>query len=323
MNVETFCEFYERVGFHIIESPSSYWLNLRSRIYVALPPHSIINPDVEEVNELIVRHRLLGAKYSSPANGTGVTGGIWMCDNKAYDLSSLKKRTRAHVRKGLKVCDCHEIDFDYLGREGLALNRETMARQGRDDPLFSNEKRWRRLTSAGKAVAGAQAWGALLDGQLAAYLITFQVDDVLCILYGMCHTSMLPHRPNHVLLYTLVTTSMARPDIRRVSGGPASIFDLPSLDQYKTSMGFKKEPAELVVVLHPWLRPMLLSRLGQGALAVTRRLHPKSDSLKRTAAILDIARASRPRSSQDAYAQGSETGEAGSAAKLERPDMLA
>ena len=308
MNVETFCQFYERVGFHIIESPSSYWLDLRSRFYIALPLHSIINPDVEEVSELIARHRLIGAKYSSPANGIGVTGGIWMCDNKEYDLSSLKKRTRAHVRKGLKACDCHEIDFDYLCREGLALNRETMARQGRDDPLFSNEKRWRRLTAAGKAVVGAQAWGALVDGQLAAYLITFQVDDVLCILYGMCHTDMLPHRPNHALVYTLITTSMARPDVRCVSGGPASIFDLPSLDQYKISMGFKKEPAELVVVLHPWLRPMLLSRLGQRALAVARRLRPGSDSLKRAAAILDIARTSRPRSSQKACAQGSEAG---------------
>jgi hypothetical protein len=217
-------------------------------------------------------------------------------------LSSLKRKTRAHVRKGLKACECHEIGFDLLARDGLLLNRETMDRQARNDPMFGDEKRWRRLIDAGRAVSGAQAWGALVDGVLAAYLIAFRTDDVVSILYGMCRSDMLKYRPNHALVFSFITTSLSHPDVRRISGGPASIFELPQLDQYKVSMGFRKEPAELAVVFNPWLGPIALSRLAHATLGAAQRLRPKSDTLKRTAAILRIARASRPWSKQQTYA---------------------
>lgn len=58
-------------------------------------------------------------------------------------------------------------------------------------------------------------------------------------------------------------------------------------------MGFVPHEVNFTAVIHPWLRPFLLSRLGKRALMEVKRLAPQREMLHRVAAILEIAQAFR------------------------------
>jgi len=302
LNVENICQFYKRLGFHIIESPSSYWLNLGPRFYVALPPQTIIvNPDEDEMAKLCSQPGVLGLKYSterstrSPtaAEGDGQPGAIYLLSDKSYDLAKLSRSTRRHTRRGLKMCSVEQIGFDELKAKGMQANLDTLCRQKRDDPIFSQSRRWASFCHAGGAVEGAGVWGAFVNDELAAYAVTFITDDCCNILYQMSCTDMMQYRVNLALFYTINRKMLALPGINRICCGMTPIIDLPGLDTFKTRLGYEKRPVHFKVKLRPWLGRLLLNSAGRGALSLARRVAPDVYLLKQANGFLSIGRASR------------------------------
>jgi len=292
MNVENFRLFLELQGRKVIESESGYWHDTGRSIYLSFPYHATIEPSKEEIEELFHKHRLLGLKYSTDKD-MGKPAALYVICDKSFDFKNLHRKTKSGVRKGLKRCHVERIDFDYLREHGMPLNLDTLKRQGRDDPLFSRPDRWARFCEAGKRVEGAGAWGAFVDGQLAAYQVTFIIDDYCHVLHRMSRTKFLRCHPNEALDYTVIREMISSPGINCVACGLQSILDLPGLDGYKLRMGYQKRRVNFVVVLHPLLEPLLLGRLGEGLLGVAGRLAPDNDTLKRVIATVNIARWSR------------------------------
>jgi hypothetical protein len=292
MNVEQFKRFLELQGKRVIASESGYWHDAGSRVYLSIPYTRTIDPDPAELADLFRRHHILGLKYSTSDQSRGQPGAVYVIRDKAYDLHSQKRTVRVCVQKGLEHCTVRKIDFDYLLQHGLDLNRDTMARQHRDDPLFSDPTRWACLCRAGQQVEGAGAWGAFVGKHLAAYLICFIIDDCCHFLHEMSCTDLHEFHPNHVLMYKVAREMITRPNIGCVSSGLQPIFDIPGLDRFKRYIGFEKLEWNYIVVLHPALQAMLLSRPGWGLLDTARRRFPKQDALKRVHAIVNIARLS-------------------------------
>jgi len=292
MNVENFRLFLELQGRKVIESESGYWHDTGRSIYLSFPYHATIEPSKEEIEELFRKHRPLGLKYSTDKN-VGRPAALYVVRDKSYGPKDLHSMAKRGLKKGLRLCRVERIDFDYLREHGMPLNLDTLKRQGRDDPLFSRPDRWARFCEAGKRVEGASAWGAFVDGQLAAYQITFIIDDYCHVLHRMSRTKFLRCHPNEALDYTVIREMLSTPGIHCVSAGLQSILDLPGLDRYKLRMGYQKRRMNFVVVLHPLLEPLLLGRLGEGLLGVAGRLAPDNDALKRVIATVDIARWSR------------------------------
>jgi len=292
MNVENFRLFLELQGRKVIESESGYWHDTGRSIYLSFPYHATIEPSKEEIEELFRKHRPLGLKYSTDKN-VGRPAALYVVRDKSYGPKDLHSMAKRGLKKGLRLCRVERIDFDYLREHGMPLNLDTLKRQGRDDPLFSRPDRWARFCEAGKRVEGASAWGAFVDGQLAAYQITFIIDDYCHVLHRMSRTKFLRCHPNEALDYTVIREMISSPGINCVACGLQSILDLPGLDGYKLRMGYQKRRMNFVVVLHPLLEPLLLSRLGEGLLGVAGRLAPDNDALKRVIATVDIARWSR------------------------------
>jgi hypothetical protein len=185
------------------------------------------------------------------------------------------------------------IGFDYLQQHGLRLNQNTLDRQHRDDAFFSDPAQWACLCQAGQQVKGATAWGAFLEDHLAAYMITFHIDDCCHMLHAMSRTDLRKFYPNHALQYTVIREVITQPDIHCVSAGLEPIFDIPGLDRFKMHAGYEKLSRNYIVVLHPMLQAMLLSRPGWSLLHAAHRRFPEHDTLKRVHAIVDMARLSQ------------------------------
>ena len=297
MNTEHFRRFLELQGRPVIASESGYWYNAGGGVYLSIPYVRTIDPDPAELAGLFRRFRILGVKYSTADPTRGRSGGIYVVRDREYGLHSLKSSARSSVQKGLASCVIREIDFDYLQQHGLPLNWDTMERQKRDDPFFSDPALWARLCQAGRQVEGAGAWGAFVGDDLAAYMIVFLVDDCYNILHEMSRTDLRQHFPNNALQYSVIQTMMTRPGIHCVSAGLEPILEIPGLDRFKRYAGYEKLPCNYIVALHPLPRAVLLGRAGWAFLCAARRRFPENDKLKRIHAIVDIARLSQsPRS---------------------------
>lgn len=293
MNVENYRQFLEAIGHQVIASSSGYWFDIGRSFYESIPPFEVITPDETELKELFRRHRVIGFKYCAPPNGMGKSSWIYVCQDKDYDIKSLHRKMRNKVRQGLRACHVHPISFEYLHDYGMRLNQDTLERQNRDEPLFSDPAQWERLCQAGQRIEGAKPWGAFTDDQLAAYMITFLIDGYYNILYQMSRTDLLSAHANNAIAFVATREMLASPGVEGVSYGHASIRDLPGLEEYKTRLGYKKWPMRYVVTLHPLLSPILLSRSSEMLLNRLGQFFPDNDVLKQINGIVDIARQSK------------------------------
>jgi hypothetical protein len=293
MNAENYRRYLEAAGHRIIAGSSGYWSTVARSFYDSIPPYQVRAPDQEEVETLFRKHGAIGLKYCAPRDHAGKPSWFYVCEAQEYDLSTLHAKMRNKVRQGLRNCTVRQIDFDYLRDHGLLLNQDTLERQGRDDPQFSRPERWARLCHAGQQTEGASAWGAFVDGELAAYMITFIVDGYYNILHQMSRMDLLDTRANNALAYVATKEMLASPGIQGVSYGQASILELPGLQEYKFRLGYEKRPMRHVVALRPVLNTVLLSRLGDGLMTGLTRLFPDRDVIERISGTLDIARQSQ------------------------------
>lgn len=98
---------------------------------------------------------MLGLKYSTKPQGNGQPGAIYLLSDKSYDLTKLGRSTRRHTRRGLAMCRVKRINFDELKAKGMQANLDTLCRQKRDDPAFSQPRRWACFCDAAGGVEGA------------------------------------------------------------------------------------------------------------------------------------------------------------------------
>jgi hypothetical protein len=293
MDVEHLREFHQRAGFTTIKSENYFWMEMGPKFYQAMPPSGVIDPTPEEVEELFKNHAIWGLKYSTKRSDIGKEGYLYCCYDKSYNFSNVGRRTRNYLRKVLKNFRVERVSFDYLKKQGLPLNIDSLKRRNQNNPIFSDPKQWAQFCQAGKETPGAEVWGAMVEGKLAGYSVSFQVNQVYELLYLMSRTDMRSYSPNYALHYISISEVLNnRPEISCVCWGTKSIRGLSGVDEYKLRMGFQKEPVNFVVILNPWLRPFLLNKAARMMSQGMLKLFPQHDRLRLTCGILDMARAS-------------------------------
>ena len=289
MNVENLCELQERWGQRVIRGKSTCWTERGRGFFLNIPPYVTMELDEDEKADLLGQPGVLGLKYSAEPGGKGKPGAIYLLSDKSYDVARLHRRARRSIRKGLRECTVEQISTDELKVKGVEASLDTLARHRQNDPTFSDPRRWASFCDAAAAVEGVGVWGAFVGDDLAAYAITFIVDDCCNILYEMSQTELMRFQPNAALFYTINREMLALPAIDCVSAGPMSILDLPGIEQFKTQLGYEKRPVHFRVALRPRLERLLLSSAALGALRLARRAAPKHDLLGRADGILSIA----------------------------------
>jgi hypothetical protein len=115
---------------------------------------------------------------------------------------------------------------------------------------------WRKRCLAAADLPGFEAWGALVDGCLAASVITFQMDNCCYMLYQQCRREFLPAHVNNALSFRVTETMIGRPSIHSILYGLHSLDAPASVDEFKFRMGYTAKPVRQRVVFHPWVVPL-------------------------------------------------------------------
>lgn len=254
MNAEVFAEWLRRQDHSVIRTTSSYWYDAGPRVYQAFPYHWVIQPPEEELLELLRQKRAIALRYSTPVdNPLGCISYHTIYDDLSYTFDNLKKKRIRIVRIALKKCRVEPISFERLAEDGWYLEMDTLSRQGRRVKI--SKETWRRRCLSVADLPGFEAWGALVNGHLAASLFTFQSEDCCEMLAQQSHRDYLKANVNSALCFIVTKTMINRPRIRSVFYGLHSLDAPASLDVFKYRMSYRAKPVRQRVVFHPWLQP--------------------------------------------------------------------
>lgn len=250
-SVENAVEFLRAQGRHVVRTESCWWYSAynQTRVYYSFPPNRVVTPSQDEVKEVF--KSASGVKilrYLSPATSTGKDSYIWTC-RQPYSLQTLDSKARNQVRQGLKNCEIRSLSLSALESMGKRANAETMSRLGIDSGGLN-------FSHTMQTNSAYEAWGAFVDENLAAYIVTHRIEDWAYIQINRSVQEYLKHRPNNALVFTVINELLSRPGISTVSYGWEPLYSLDSLDHFKVGMGSVKEPVKQCALLVPWLRPV-------------------------------------------------------------------
>lgn len=188
---------------------------------------------------------------------------------REFSLEALPAKKRNQVRKGLRCCDVRRLDRaeDYLEEiRGLYISQAQRHMANYDapetHPAFYSEHRakWEARERALFACSGREVWGAFVEENLAAILVSTQVEKVRLIEKVKTRTEMLPFCPSDALYFTVLQYAAEGGSCERVinPGVRGS-----GLERYKEQFLFERT-AIPVYVSHPQLLALRerLSALG-------------------------------------------------------------
>jgi hypothetical protein len=278
--------FLRLQGRRVVKTKSCWWYNAygQKNVYYSFPPNRLVTPNEDELKAIFkLAPNAKAVRYLSAMTGYGRDSYIWAC-RKPFNLQTIHGKARNQVRQGLRKCTVRHLRLDELEVLGGQASSDSTKRFGigPEDLKFSKEM---------CESPAYEAWGAFFEGNLAAYLVTFRVEDWVYIQIHRSVDKYLKHRPNNALIFRVLHDLLSRPEISTVSYGWEPLYDLDSLDVFKLRMGSAKEPCKQSFVLTPWLRiafPQIVCR----AIEKLSNLDKNSHRLRQIAGVCRVIRES-------------------------------
>lgn len=284
MTVEHFAEWLRLQGFRVTQTESTYWYSQGMGVYQAFPYQNLIVPSTVEISSLFKKEKALALRFSSPPESDqGCMSSHLLCRDSNYGLENLGYRTRKNVRRGFRNCTVQPIEFEKLLAEGWDLHMATLTRQRRG--RVRSQAAWTKSFKIASRLAGFEAWGALINQKLAAYMVTFLMGDCCHILDQKCDTALLNTNINNALSFYVTQTLLKRPDVREVFYGMESLDAPPSVTEFKLHMGYEARPVRQHIRFHPFVSPFLNSAVYSAA-RYAASMFPENRALSKAAGML-------------------------------------
>src|SRR5215467_12578678 len=88
--------FLELRGRRIFQACGALWYTVPGRFLMSLPYQAMLNPDPEEIRQMIRETGALGARFPS-SKWTGINSGLYVMRKRNYDIGSLHAKHRPRV----------------------------------------------------------------------------------------------------------------------------------------------------------------------------------------------------------------------------------
>ena len=148
----------------------------------AFPHHWLIRPAAEEIRELTLGKGNLALRYSTPVSAPDGAISYHVVVRNPYDMEMLRHQARNAIRRGLGHCSVEQIPLRRLALEGWALQQDTLKRQNRLRCM--TQAGWERTCLSAEDLPGFEAWAAIVEGRLAATIITARMEETCFVPVG-------------------------------------------------------------------------------------------------------------------------------------------
>jgi hypothetical protein len=283
MTEDQFAEFFQRQGEKVIETKACFWYSHRPLLYMSLPYYRAVLPSQGELARVLFGGPAAALRFPTEDGKGRRKIGIFVCSDRNYDFSSLHPTSRLRARKGLKNGRVEQFEFSCLARYGHRLNVETFRRQGRDLNSMTGAQ-WQRFCQVAGENRDFEAWGAFLDGKLAAFSVLALVRDWAVIQHTSSATAYLKYGTNNALTFVMTKSKLSDPRVSLLCYGAESTLT-PGLDAYKSRMGYRRQFFAERIVYNPAVGAAL-SLGGRKVIGWMARKRPQSSALRRAALLL-------------------------------------
>jgi hypothetical protein len=280
MRIDDYLAYCRAQGFKTLRTRNAWWRNYPPIGYATAPEHLLARVEDTDLSEMFWKHLIPYLRVIEDAATIRHESELWhryICRDPDYDLSSLGQKARNQTRRGLERCEVRPISFDFLGREGVRINRGALARQGRAGaPAFCDPDHWVRSMAIQGQFPDVLAFGAFvqeLAEPFCAYLTALNVEDEWLIYLQMSNDESLRYYCNNALYFEVLRHLLKEKGAKSVSMGLEPLNPLPKLHHFKISMGFKLEPVRQRFLLHPLLNVFLYESVSRYFLKIIHLLH--------------------------------------------------
>lgn len=255
---EAFSGFLAATGHRILRGAGAYWYDASPGFFLSLPAPRLLQPSREAVRALLRHQPCAGLRFPAPLDGPGKLSYQIVCDTHGYGLETLSANARSKVRRGQRRGTVTPVSFATIATDGLAADRDTLARQGRSVRL--DGPAWQRFWDAAAATPGMEGWAVYAGDKMAAFLVSVQFDDSVEFLLARSRSDCLDTYPNNALIFEVTREMLGRRGLRQITFGLESLEPVGPLDQFKFGMGFRAAPLRQRVLFHPLLHAVLRRR---------------------------------------------------------------
>ncbi len=286
MRESQMADFFRSLGHKIVQTNSCFWYSSHRFLYKNLPIHRNVDPSQSELAKVMMRGAALAIRYPGSPGEAIPDGGIYVCSDRNFGFPALSANARSHTRRGLARCTVEQIDFKDLAVKAYPLITETSLRQTGKQSSRSKAQ-WKSFCELACQWPDLEAWGAFVDGELAAFIVAILAEDCYYIHLQKSSSALLKHYSNNALLFTVMKAALARPAVGWISNGQIALAAREGLHHFKTSMGFEIHPFKEQVVFNPLMKPGLWAvRMVTGRLA---RINPENLFWRRASRALQLA----------------------------------
>ncbi|MCU1307198.1 MAG: hypothetical protein JWN45_1893 [Acidobacteriaceae bacterium] len=262
MDRHDYVRFAQAQGLRTLNMDGELWIMKRVFFGESAPPHRRVQLTAWQAAKLYLQGAVV-IRYTCHDVKERTNSFEYICDDKNYDLGSLKDSKARLTRQGLKNCVVRQVDFGLLAEEGCAINQSVFLRQGRPGlPSLSRPDLWKKYMNLCSSFKDIEAWGAFFQDKLCAYMLLVTVDEYAYIFHPYSTTAFLQYRPMNALVFTVLKQFLKRPGVARVSYGLEPFTNKSTLDQFKVDMGFRRQPICRKILINPLARPVV-SRAAQ------------------------------------------------------------
>ncbi len=258
LSTECFAGFLAAIGHRVVHWRLGHWYDASRGFFLSLPSHRLLDPQPADLRAVWRGQLCLGVRFPAPLDGPGKVSYQIVCDTRDYAIERLGANARSKVRRGLRRCNVAPVPFAEIAARGRGADRDTLARQGRAVRLEGD--RWERYWRAAAATPGMEGWGAFVGDELAAFLVTVQLEDCVEFLVARSRSDRLDAYPNNALIFHVAEEMLVQRRVRQITFGLESLEPVGPLDQFKFSMGFRAQPLRQRVVFHPLVRNVVAQR---------------------------------------------------------------
>ncbi|RPH59164.1 MAG: hypothetical protein EHM81_08715 [Chloroflexi bacterium] len=148
-----------------------------------------------------------------------------------------------------------------------------------------SQNEWERLCRAAEGLPGFEAWASIVDGELAASVLTSRVDDTCYVLFAQSLRKFLNLHVNNALFYTVSCDMLAREGVSGIFFSLSSLDAPDSVDEFKFRMGFSAKAVRQRIVFNPFAQP-LANRWSHDLVASLLERKPSSRTLAKAEGML-------------------------------------
>ena len=248
------------IGLKIIVKNNVIWRDNQGVLMPLSPPSELSNLNFQDASEILENSSSFLLRWESNFDSQHPTHWWHVIKSDHSDLSSLKKKTRYEVRKGLDAFCCEKVTKEVILTYGYFIYKKAFKRYNTHETLYSKEKFDSEIRNLPDDFFEFWIVKKQIDGSPVAFAENFVINDVCFYNTIWFDPDSLKSGVSYALFFEMNRHYLADRSFKYVSDGARSLSHSTAIHDFLISkFGFRKAFATLNIAYKPWFKFLLLA----------------------------------------------------------------